>query len=81
MIGKRDEIPDLLRSWRREDRYLRERIGNAIRTIMRRERIRRNHPSFAALGDDSRRVLDTLLQPAAMRRATRGRPARRKRPG
>jgi hypothetical protein len=70
MIGKRDEIPDLLRSYLREDRYMKEKIAGAIRTIMKRERIRRNNPSFASLGEETRRALDAVLSPAAMRKAT-----------
>jgi HEAT repeat protein len=78
-IGKPDEILDLLRAWRREDRFVRERIAEAIRAIMKRERLRRNHPSFAALAPDSRRVLEGVLAPAAMRKAAR-RPRARTRP-
>ena len=74
LIGKRDEIPDLLRSYAREDRFMKERIAAVVRTIMKRERLRRNNPLFTSMGEDTRRVLDTVLTPvAAARKATRSR--------
>lgn len=61
LIGKRDEIPDLLRAYLREDRYIRQRIGTAIRTIMRRERIRRSNRVFRAMGPRLDRALEQIL--------------------
>ena len=76
-IGKPEEIFDLLRAHRYEDRFMKERIGDVIRVIFKRERIRRNNPTFSALSPESRRVLDAVLAPAAMRKAVR-RPRARK---
>jgi len=76
-IGNPEEIFDLLRAHRYEDRFMKERIADVIRAIFKRERIRRNHPSFSALSPDSRRVLDSVLAPAAVRKAAR-RPRTRK---
>jgi len=67
LIGKRDEIVLLLRAHQREDRFVRERIALVIRSIMRRERIRRNDPMFQTLGALERRTLDSILPPAPSR--------------
>ncbi|HEX6853385.1 MAG TPA: HEAT repeat domain-containing protein [Candidatus Polarisedimenticolaceae bacterium] len=69
LIGKRDELPELLRAWSREDRYIRERIGTTVRAIMRRERIRRTSRLFRALGPEQRRALEAVLPPARPRPA------------
>lgn len=66
-IGKRDEIPDLLRAWGREDRFMKERIASVVRTIMRRERIRRDSAAITALGPESRRTLDAIFAGPARR--------------
>jgi hypothetical protein len=76
-IGRPVEIFDLLRAHRNEDRFMKERIADVIRAIFKRERIRRSHPTFASLSPESRRVLDGVLAPAAMRKAAR-RPRARK---
>jgi len=60
-IGKRDELPDLLRAWRREEPFVRERIAVAVRAVLRRERIRRNSAVLRALPDELRAALDELL--------------------
>jgi hypothetical protein len=70
-IGKPEEIFDLLRAHRYEDRFMKERIAGVIRVIFKRERIRRNNPTFSALSPESRRVLDAVLAPAALRKAAR----------
>ena len=70
-IGKPEEIFDLLRAHRYEDRFMKERIADVIRAITKRERLRRSHPTFASLSPESRRVLDGVLAPAAMRKAAR----------
>jgi len=67
LIGKRDEIVLLLRAHHREDRFVRERIARVIRSIMRRERIRRNDPIFRTLGALERRIFDSILAPASTR--------------
>ncbi len=67
LIGKRDEIVFLLRAHVREDRFGRERIGRVVRSIMRRERIRRNDPAFQALAPKERRALDAILPPPSWR--------------
>jgi HEAT repeat protein len=71
IIGKKDELPDLLRAWCREDRFMRERIASVVRTIMKRERIRRNNPLFQTLGNDLRRALEAILPAPALRTAPR----------
>ncbi len=70
VIGKRDELLDLLRAWPREDRYMRERIAQVVRTIMKRERIRRNNKMFQSLAGDSRRAFEAIC-PAPARRGVR----------
>jgi HEAT repeat protein len=67
-IGKKDEIPDLLRAWLREDRFTQDRIAMALRAIMKRERIRRNNPVFQSLSPRQRRALAAILPPARPRR-------------
>lgn len=70
-IGKKDEIPLLLRAWVREDRQVRERIAEVIRAIMKRERIRRNNGVFHSLSAESRRALAAILPHSASRNRTR----------
>jgi HEAT repeat protein len=72
-IGRPEEIVDLLRAHRHEDRFMKERIADVIRAIVKRERIRRTHPTLSSLSPDSRRVLEGVLAPAAMRKAARRR--------
>jgi len=62
-IGTRDEIPDLLRAYRREDRFMKDRIGDVLREILKRERIRKNSATLQALGAENRRLLDAILRP------------------
>jgi len=64
MIGKKDELLELLRAWRKEDDFMRARIAEVVRSVMRRERIRRNSVALRALGDDNRRALIELLDAA-----------------
>jgi hypothetical protein len=71
-IGKRDEIPYLLRAWTREDRLGRERIAQVVRSIMKRERIRRADPTFMALGARDRRALATILDAPSLTRSRGG---------
>jgi len=72
LIGKRDEIGILLRAYAREDPFMRERIAGSVRTIMRRERLRRNNRTFQRMTAAQRRALQAILPPV---------PARRRRPG
>lgn len=71
-IGKRDEIGLLLRVHGREDPFVRQRIAEAVRAIMKRERIRRNNRMFLTLNRAQRRALETILPPP--RRRTDRRP-------
>lgn len=61
LIGKKDEIPLLLRCYLREDPYMRGRIAGAVRTILQRERIRRNGAAVRALATDEKRALDAIV--------------------
>jgi HEAT repeat protein len=61
LIGKKDEIPLLLRAYLREDPYMRGRIAGVVRTILKRERIRRTSAAVRALPADQRRALDGIL--------------------
>ncbi len=63
-IGKRDELLDLMRAWRNEDAFMRNRIADAVRTVMRRERIRRNSVALRSLGEDHRATLLEMLDQA-----------------
>ena len=63
LIGKREEIPILLRAYGREDPFARERIASVVRGIMRRERIRRNNRMFRLLSREQRRALTAILPP------------------
>jgi HEAT repeat protein len=74
-IGKKDEIPVLLRAYLHEDPFTRGRIAGVVRTILRRERIRRNSVSLRALPADSRRVLEGILARSA-RRTSHGKRSR-----
>jgi HEAT repeat protein len=60
-VGKRDELPALLKAYGREDRFMRERIAEVIRAIMKRERIRRNNKLFLSLSREQRSVLESIL--------------------
>jgi HEAT repeat protein len=74
-IGKKDEIPLLLRAYLHEDPFTRGRIAGVVRTILMRERIRRNSVALRALPADSRRVLEGIIARSA-RRASHGRHSR-----
>ena len=71
-IGKRDELPLLLRCYLREDPFTRGRIAGVVRTILKRERIRRNSVALRVLPAESKRALDGILARSA-RRLARGR--------
>ena len=78
LVGKRDELLDLLRAWRHEDPFMRNRIADAVRTVMRRERIRRNSVALRSLGEEHRATILEMLDDRRSRRAARG--SRRGRP-
>ena len=72
-IGKKDEIPLLLKAYLREDPFTRGRIAAVVRAILKRERIRRNSVAFRALPTELRRTLESILARSA-RNGRRGRP-------
>ena len=72
LIGKREEIGVLLRAWSREDDFMRARIAETVRSITRRERIRRNSKMFRTLGRDQLRALEKILPPRRQSTGTRG---------
>ncbi len=61
LIGQKDELLDLIRIYGREDAYIRQRIASAVRTIMKREKIRRNNALISGLSPAHRKNLDTIL--------------------
>jgi HEAT repeat protein len=69
LIGKREELGLLLVSYGREDGFVRERIARVIRTIMRRERIRRNNRMFQTLNSDQKAALEQVLPRSSTRSA------------
>jgi HEAT repeat protein len=71
-IGKKDEIPLLLKAYLREDPFTRGRIAGVVRAILKRERIRRNSVAFRALPTELRRTLESILARSA-RNGRRGR--------
>lgn len=71
-IGKKDEIPLLLKAYLREDPFTRGRIAAVVRAILKRERIRRNSVAFRALPAELRRTLESILARSA-RAGRRGR--------
>ena len=73
LVGKRDELLDLLRAWRHEDTFMRNRIADAVRTVMRRERIRRNSVALRSLGEDHRATILEMLDDRTSKRTSHGR--------
>ncbi len=85
MIGTKDEIPDLVAAWLREDEreeagapgadreVFRDRLRGVARTIMKRDRIRSTNRLFAALPPPERRAFERMhgvpRRPAARGRA------------
>lgn len=76
LIGKKDEIPLLLRAYQREDPFMRGKLAIVVRAILKRERIRRNSVVLRAIPADLRRVLDGILARQARRVARRRRRTR-----
>ena len=70
-VGKRDELPALLKAHGREDSFMRERIAEVIRTIVKREKIRRNSKLFQSLDREQRAALEAIL-PRNRKRAVGG---------
>jgi HEAT repeat protein len=75
LIGKRDEIPLLLRAYMREDSFMRGRLACVVRTILKRERIRRNSIALRALPAELKRLLDGIVIRKTRRKARRRRRA------
>jgi len=71
LVGKRDELPALLKAHGREDSFMRERIAEVIRTIVKREKIRRNCKLFQSLDHAQRAALEAIL-PRNRRRSVGG---------
>jgi hypothetical protein len=74
LIGKREEIGVLLRAYGLEDDFMQQRIAEAVRTILKRERIRRNNRMFQALDREQLRAFEEIMPPPPPRRIRR--PAR-----
>lgn len=67
-IGKKEELPLLLEAFAAEDGFMRQQVGEAVREIMKRERIRRNNRWFHTLSPELRESLRRIL-PAASRKS------------
>jgi HEAT repeat protein len=74
LIGKREEIGVLLRAYCLEDDFMKQRIAEVVRTILKRERIRRNNRMFQSLDREQLRAFKEILPPPPPRRIHR--PAR-----
>lgn len=61
IIGKREEIGVLLAAHAREDEFARERIAVVVRSIVRREKIRRNNRIFRTMNSRQRAAFETIL--------------------
>ncbi len=72
LIGTREEVAVLLRTWVEEPADVREQVAIAVRAIMKRERLRRNARVFQSLSAEERRALDAILPPAGTARTRRG---------
>jgi HEAT repeat protein len=70
LIGSREEIGPLLDAWWHEEEAGRRRIGQVVRAILKREKIRRNDRAFKAMSAQRQQALRSLL-PAAPRRPGR----------
>jgi HEAT repeat protein len=69
LVGKRDELPALLTAHTREDRFMKDKIGEVVRAIMKREKIRRNNRMFRTLSHSQLSALKAVL-PIYRRRST-----------
>lgn len=61
LVGKREELPVLVRAFERDDDFIRRRIARAVREIMKRERIRRNSRALQNLSEEQRAALARIL--------------------
>lgn len=77
LIGKRDEIAVLLRAYVGQHDLTKREIAEVVRTILRRERIRRNNRMFRALSAEQCAALEEILPPRGRRPPARSRPAER----
>jgi len=77
LVGKREELPVLLRAHEREDGWVRRRISAVVREIMKRERIRADARLLESLPEDLRGALGRIVAGTAPapRRRSRGRSA------
>ena len=60
-IGTREELPDLLRAWRREDSWMRAKIREVFWQIVRREKIRHGGAPLKDLSRLDREALKQIL--------------------
>src|SRR5262245_4052714 len=60
-IGTRDELPDLLRAWRREEPWMRTKIRDVFWQIVQREKIRRGGEPLKDLSRLDREALRQIL--------------------
>ena len=67
LIGKKEELIDLLRAYRHEEPWVRDRIREVFLRIMRRERLRRTNRIFASLASEELRTLQQILGPPRRR--------------
>jgi hypothetical protein len=67
-IGKREEIGVLLAAYDREPRFVRETIASVVRTIVRREKIRRTNRIFRTMSSRQRAAFETILPRRVARR-------------
>jgi HEAT repeat protein len=72
LIGSREEIGPLLDAWWHEEEGGRLRIGQVVRAILKREKIRRNDRFLKAMGSERQQALRSIL-PAAPHRPARAR--------
>ncbi len=74
IIGKREEIGVLLAAYAREDEFARERIAVVVRTIVKRERIRRTNRIFRTMNSRQRAAFEAILPRRKSPLRTRRRP-------
>ena len=61
IIGKREEIGVLLAAYAREDEFARERIAVVVRSIVKREKIRRTNRIFRTMNSRQRAAFEAVL--------------------
>lgn len=60
-VGKKEELPYLIRAFAMEDDWTKQRIKEVFYKIMKRERIRRNNRIFKTMARDNQSSLQQLL--------------------